>query len=587
MRTVDVRAITRLAALGVAAMIAAPAVVYAQAGQTISSQLDLRSSDAGKAMSAAMSTLATDPRNLAALLTAGESALTLEDPRSALGFFGRADDVSPNNGRVKAGLGRAMLLLDQVGDGLRLMEQAGNLGYSDAGLLADRGLARDLTGNQRGAQQDYAAALQLDPGNAKVIRRRAVSHGISGQPDVAQAMLQPLLYKSDRGAWRDRAFILAMNGKTREAMDIAHQVMPRELADAIKPYLERMAMLSPAQRAAAVHLGQFPPGLVSMPIGATAVPVQAAEATPPASAVPARRGRKGDTGATARNAAAAAPVTTASVPAARPVRREQTASPQADVAMAPNVPPRPVVSVPPAAAARAAAPASRPPAPAPARAVQGPPAPAAQAAVRPPSTLTPAPAPQPSPAPMLARAPSAVPVPAAVPPARPLSEKPDRTLADIIADIDIPVDERQPRVAPVNLSEIATLQAAQRKAREANEAKARKEAARKKAEAEAKAKAAAEKKRLDDNPARYWVQVGVGRNEGALAFTLRRMKKQYAGIAKKDGWSASWGQTNRLVVGPFSSLAKAKDAEAELRKGGSDAFVWRSEAGEVLDRVGD
>ena len=571
MRTVDVRAITRLAALGVAAMIAAPAVVYAQAGQTISSQLDLRSSDAGKAMSAAMSTLATDPRNLAALLTAGESALTLEDPRSALGFFGRADDVSPNNGRVKAGLGRAMLLLDQVGDGLRLMEQAGNLGYSDAGLLADRGLARDLTGNQRGAQQDYAAALQLDPGNAKVIRRRAVSHGISGQPDVAQAMLQPLLYKSDRGAWRDRAFILAMNGKTREAMDIAHQVMPRELADAIKPYLERMAMLSPAQRAAAVHLGQFPPGLVSMPIGATAVPVQAAEATPPAPAVPARRGRKGDTGATTRNAAAAAPVTTASVPAARPVRREQTASPQADVAMAPNVPPRPVVSAPRAAAARAAAPASRPAAPAPTRAVQGPPAPA----------------PQPSPAPMLARAPSAVPVPAAVPPARPLSEKPDRTLADIIADIDIPVDERQPRVAPVNLTEIATLQAAQRKAREANEAKARKEAARKKAEAEAKAKAAAEKKRLDDNPARYWVQVGVGRNEGALAFTLRRMKKQYAGIAKKDGWSASWGQTNRLVVGPFSSLAKAKDTEAELRKGGSDAFVWRSEAGEVLDRVGD
>ena len=573
MRTVDVRAITRLAALGVAAMIAAPAVVYAQAGQTISSQLDLRSSDAGKAMSAAMSTLATDPRNLAALLTAGESALTLEDPRSALGFFGRADDVSPNNGRVKAGLGRAMLLLDQVGDGLRLMEQAGNLGYSDAGLLADRGLARDLTGNQRGAQQDYAAALQLDPGNAKVIRRRAVSHGISGQPDVAQAMLQPLLYKSDRGAWRDRAFILAMNGKTREAMDIAHQVMPRELADAIKPYLERMAMLSPAQRAAAVHLGQFPPGLVSMPIGATAVPVQAAEATPPAPAVPARRGRKGDTGATTRNAAAAAPVTTASVPAARPVRREQTASPQADVAMARSVPPRPVVLAPQAAAARAAAPASRPAAPA--RAVQGPPAPAAQAAVRTPSTLTPAPAP------------SAVPVPAAVPPARPLSEKPDRTLADIIADIDIPVDERQPRVAPVNLSEIATLQAAQRKAREANEAKARKEAARKKAEAEAKAKAAAEKKRLDDNPARYWVQVGVGRNEGALAFTLRRMKKQYAGIAKKDGWSASWGQTNRLVVGPFSSLAKAKDTEAELRKGGSDAFVWRSEAGEVLDRVGD
>jgi hypothetical protein len=109
-------------------------------------------------------------------------------------------------------------------------------------------------------------ALRLNPNDQKVIRRLAVSYGISGQLDMADKTIQPLLYKSDRAAWRDKAFILAMNGKTSEAISISNQVMPGQLATAIKPYLERMAMLNAAQRAAAVHLGRFPPGLVNVQV---------------------------------------------------------------------------------------------------------------------------------------------------------------------------------------------------------------------------------------------------------------------------------------------------------------------------------
>ncbi|GLT00977.1 hypothetical protein GCM10007897_23680 [Sphingobium jiangsuense] len=159
-----------------------------------------------------------------------------------------------------------------------------------------------------------------------------------------------------------------------------------------------------------------------------------------------------------------------------------------------------------------------------------------------------------------------------------------------MAEISIPEAERRQDVVPVNLAEIAAMQAEKRR-QEAAEARARKaaeakEAARRKAEAEAKAKAEAEKKRLAENPARYWVQIGVGRDKGALAFTLRRMKKDHAALARYDGWSAGWGQTNRLVVGPFPNLAKARAVEAEMKKAGSDAFVWRSDAGEEVDRIG-
>lgn len=514
MKAAHLRPVSSHVALYVLLFLSIPSPTMAQpSSQAPSSQSDLRTSDAGAALAGAMTKLATSPRDLDALLTAGEASLKLEDPRSALGFFGRADDVSPNNGRVKAGLGRSMLQLDQVGDGLRLMEQAGNLGYTDAELLADRALARDLTGNQKGAQQDYAAALRLDPGNQKVIRRQAVSFGISGQLDLAEKALEPLLYKGDRAAWRDRAFILAMNGRTAQALKITNEVMPSSLAGAIEPYMERMSMLTPGQRAAAVHMGRFPPGLIDMPVKLAATPAKAADASPtplPSNDRRARKKGRADVGAE-------------QLTPAQPVAGPQLAE------AAPPPKPKPAPSAPSAAINNSAIPGSAPASP-------------------------------------------SIPPPSAEP----------RTLADIMAGIKIPTSERRNDVVPVNLAEIAAMQEKQRKVDEA--------IARKKAAAEARAReeaaARAEKKRLADNPARYWLQIGVGRDKNALPFTLRRMKKDFPALDKQDGWYAPWGRTNRLVVGPFSNLAKAKSVEAELKKGGSDAFVWRSDAGEELMPVG-
>lgn len=509
------------AAAGLLWAVALVPLAQAQMVTTPSSQLQLKPTDAGTALATAMTRLAASPRDFDALIKAGEASLELEDPRSALGFFGRADDITADNGRVKAGLGRAMLQLDQIGDGLRLMELAGNLGYSDFGLLADRGLARDLAANQAGAQADYAAALRLNPNDAKVIRRQAVSFGISGQVDLADKALQPLLYKSDRGAWRDKAFILAMNGRTAEAVKIAGQVMPAQLAGAIKPYLERMTALSPAQRAAAVHLGRFPPGLVNVQV-ASARPAASASVSTPAPVPPAPK---------------PAPVAPAVAPVARPVPVTAPAPKPANNPQGTKVAP---------IAASAPAP----------RTVQGPPSPAPTQAVAPVSPTSPPPPPRPAPLPGTS----------------------SRSLADIMAEIEIPQSELAPRVAAVDLSDVASLKAAKKKAQET--------AAKKKAEAEAKAKADAEKKRLAANPARYWVQIGTGRNKSALAFTLKRMKKEHDALAKQDGFSAAWGATNRLVVGPFKSLERAKAVEGDLKKAGSDAFVWRSDAGEELEALG-
>ncbi|MAP45579.1 MAG: sporulation protein, partial [Sphingobium sp.] len=229
--------------------------------------------------------LASNPRDVDAMIGAGEAALALDDPHGAAGFFARADAIASGNGRIKAGLARVMLKLQNPAEAVRLFDQAQRLGFPDTSILMERGLARDLTGDQAGAQRDYQAALARSPDNTELRRRYAASLGISGQVDAAESMLEPLLYKSDRAAWRYRAFIYAMNNRQADAKKVAEQAMPARLAAAITPYMQKMPYLTAQQKAAAVHFGQFPSQVGTTVAAVTpTTPPPAATSAAPASA---------------------------------------------------------------------------------------------------------------------------------------------------------------------------------------------------------------------------------------------------------------------------------------------------------------
>ncbi|WP_370310145.1 SPOR domain-containing protein [Sphingobium abikonense] len=582
--------------------------------------------------------LASNPRDVDALIGAGEAALALDDPHGAAGFFARADAIASGNGRIKAGLARVMLKLQNPAEAVRLFDQAQRLGFPEASILTERGLARDLTGDQAGAQRDYQAALARSPDNAELRRRYAASLGISGQVDAAEKMLEPLLYKSDRAAWRYRAFIYAMNNRQADAQKVAEQAMPAQLAAAITPYMQKMPYLTAQQKAAAVHFGQFPSqvGTAVAAVTPTAPPPATVSATPatkpatqvaqaPARTVPTRarplsraeqRRQRREAARLARAGGQRAPTpeptpgfSTASQPASTAVASATNNAPAPDAptqvaqaqtvqslparAAQPVVQPLPQAQKSASASASASTPPQQPTARVAVSAVQGPPAPGFDmidgstppAATPPPATGAQgdsAALAQASPPPAAASTPSAPPAP---------DPQATRTLADIIRAIDVPDAERQPTVAAVDLNEIAAMQAAQRAERQAAAAaaaaKAKKEAAAKaKAEADAKAKKEAEeKKRLAANPSRNWLQVGVGQSKSALAFTMKRLRGKYDSIAPQDAWTAGWGQTNRLLVGPFPSFARAKELETKLKAAGADVFAWKSDAGEVVEKL--
>ncbi|MFZ4745651.1 MAG: tetratricopeptide repeat protein, partial [Sphingomonas sp.] len=123
--------------------------------------------------------LTSSPRDLTALLGAGEAALDVGDANAALGFYARAEDVAPSSGRVKAGLGSSLVMIERPDDALRLFAQAVALGMPEADIARDRGLAYDLRGDSKRAQNDYALAMQRGRDD-ELVRRYALSLGISG-----------------------------------------------------------------------------------------------------------------------------------------------------------------------------------------------------------------------------------------------------------------------------------------------------------------------------------------------------------------------------------------------------------------------
>lgn len=206
--------------------------------------------------------LATSPRDFNALVSAGKAALQLGDAQAAAGFFGRAEEVSPNSPLPKAGMGAALVATGDPDGALVYFAQAQRLGASIASFGCDRGLAYDLKGNQVAAQTDYRAALSgTDRDEAR--RRLALSLAISGQKSLALETLQPLLQRHDAGAWRVRALVLALSGDLVSAKAALDSRMPGASAS-MDPFFRRLPTLTSGQKAAAVHLGIFPDSGVAL-----------------------------------------------------------------------------------------------------------------------------------------------------------------------------------------------------------------------------------------------------------------------------------------------------------------------------------
>ncbi|QAY77770.1 SPOR domain-containing protein [Sphingosinicella sp. BN140058] len=264
-----------LAILGASTMLAAaPGWAQGGAGYTESP---------AAALSRNLNSLAANPRSLAPLMGAGRAALELGDAQAALTFFGRAQEIAPQDGRIKMWIGSALAHLQQAQGAQKFFAEALSLGVPEADLAGERGLAFDIAGDPRSAQRDYRLSLQRNR-DPEITRRLALSLAISGERDSALRLLDEQLRARDHDAERTRILILALTGDSTGAVNAVQASMPHGRGSAMAPFLQRLTLLNPAERAAAVHLGIFPQsGRSAGPVPntfASANPVQAGTPDP-------------------------------------------------------------------------------------------------------------------------------------------------------------------------------------------------------------------------------------------------------------------------------------------------------------------
>lgn len=281
-------------------------------------------------LSAALARLARNPREVAALQDAADAAKALGDYDAAIGFYRRADEITPANPRVKAGLASALAMSGDPVSAIPLFAEAEKAGAAPSQIAVDRGLAYDLVGANATAQHYYTMALAAAAGNEEARMRLALSQAISGDSATAQATLMPLLQKQDKPGWRARAFALAIAGDTAQAIEVSNSILPPQLAQSVAPYLRYMPRLTRAQQAAAANLGKFPRaseiGRDDMRVSAYATQLAATEAAmaprqaaaQPVGAKPVGRGGKKPVAATVAQASPAATGTSGATTSARP-----------------------------------------------------------------------------------------------------------------------------------------------------------------------------------------------------------------------------------------------------------------------------
>jgi tetratricopeptide (TPR) repeat protein len=518
---------------------------------------------AGAELRRNLTALALNPRSVTALNGAGRAALEMGDADAALSFFARASDAEPRNPRARAGMAQALVHLERASDAMPLFSEAIALGAPETEIAADRGLAWDSLGQPARAQADYALSLRRED-DPEVRRRLALSLAISGRRDEALRIIDTQLRNHDRAALRTQAFILALTGDAAGAGQTARDSMPAG-ADALAPFLARLASLSPSQKALAVHFGHFPSdgraaAYARADTGADASALAMAQRGGPEDPAPAF-----DTNAGRRRPGDGAPSMASQIrrPSA-PVQAQSRRTVQ-------------LAELQTRRAQSSGRPAPGSPAPPWAEPVldEGQPQTRTQPRYEPrrqpsesPAWADPVPDERQSPGFTLVPQgrPLGTPTPA------PSQREPVEDFSSVAAFVNSlpPEEEVAPPVQvapPVRTAPARTRTAAARPA-------------------PAPTPARTSRTRAPANPSRVWVQLATGPNRAGLVYQYGLFRRQATALlGGRAAFTTELNATNRLLVGPFASESAASAFVSQLARSNVQAYTWTSEAGQEIDAL--
>ena len=189
------------------------------------------------ALSVAQGILAKDPANAPALVREGNALYSLNRTTEAADAYQRALAIEPRNPQALVGLARVRLA-DDPASAERLLRKAVEDDPRNAAAQNDLGIARDLQGHHREAQDAYRRALAANPALTAAQVNLGLSLALGGDAPRGVAMLRPLVAEGASPRVRqDLAAALVLNGQTDQAERLlgADLTQP-EVAEAVMGY---------------------------------------------------------------------------------------------------------------------------------------------------------------------------------------------------------------------------------------------------------------------------------------------------------------------------------------------------------------
>lgn len=143
------------------------------------------------ALDVARHMLAKSPKDAPALVREGDAFFAMGRLPEAAAAYKRALQLDPTNIQAKLGLGRTRVRVDPR-EAEALFLQILAVDPANAAALNDLGIARDLQGRHRAAQEAYTKAAGLDPEMTAAQVNLGLSLALSGDGSHALEILRPL-----------------------------------------------------------------------------------------------------------------------------------------------------------------------------------------------------------------------------------------------------------------------------------------------------------------------------------------------------------------------------------------------------------
>jgi Flp pilus assembly protein TadD len=170
-------------------------------------------------------------------------ALRATDQRpQAVAVLQQATIRNPNNMPLLGEYGRALADVGDYNQALDVLTRSHTPDNPDWRILNAQGAVLDQLGRYTEAQQHYAAALRIVPGEPSVLSNLGLSYALTKDLPRAEATLRHAMARRDAApkVRQNLALVVGLQGRFAEAEQIARADLPPDEAAANVAYLKQM-----------------------------------------------------------------------------------------------------------------------------------------------------------------------------------------------------------------------------------------------------------------------------------------------------------------------------------------------------------